>query len=90
MSSIKNVFEETVANTVNGFCGTISTQLSAWLSENKQVEVTPEEICLALDVPFRGSSAGMPGSTVQTVMPTLPNYYAGTGNPTPKKRRQYC
>jgi len=34
------------------FSTTVSTHLSEWLKENKDFEITPEELCTALDVPF--------------------------------------
>jgi len=87
-STAKNVFEETVKSTVDTFCSTYSNHLSAWLAENKSVECTPEELCEAFNVAFKApSNRGVPsGATVQTQMPNLPNYYAGTGVTTPKKR----
>ena len=85
MTTIKNTFEETVKTTVNNFCNTISHQLSTWLKENKDSECSPEEICKALDVPYRPPSGLPSGATIQTQMPNLPSYYAGTGV-SPKKK----
>ena len=86
MSSVKNIVEETFKNTTNAICSNYSRQLSEWLQENKNVEVSPEEICIAWEVPYRApSTPNIPsGVSVQT---QLPNYYAGTGTVSPSKKR---
>lgn len=82
--SVKSVFEETVKNTVNGFCGNLSHQLSEWLREKKDVDVSPEEICSALEVPYRPPTTPSFNSGV-SVQTQLPNYYAGTVSPAKKR-----
>ena len=87
-SSVKTVLEENVRtvvnNVVSGYCG----QLSNWLREHKDVEVSSEELCTAFEVPFKSpqTPAGAQVSTITPTMPNLPNYYSGTGVTTPKKR----
>lgn len=77
-SSVKQVFENTTKNFVSDF----SHQLSDWLKNNKEVEITPEELCAAFDAPFRPpSTPGMNGSSVQTVLPnvnvnSMPMYFS--------------
>ncbi len=82
--SVKNVFEETIKK----FCGDVSHQLSSWLEKEKNVDISPEEICSFFDVTYKPpSTPGLPsGSAVQTKMPNLPDYYAGTGVSPAKKR----
>lgn len=84
MSTVKSVFEDTVKT----FCGSVSIHLADWLQKNKSVEITAEEICNALEIPFRPpSTPGMPTPTnVQTVMPSMPNYFATTTTSPQKKR----
>jgi len=86
MSSVKNIVEETIKETVNNVCSNYSRQLSEWLQENKNVEISPEEICVAWDVPYRTpSTPGIPsGAAVRT---QLPDYYSGTGTVSPAKKR---
>ena len=75
-SSVKQVFE----NTTKSFCSDLSHQLSDWLKNNKDIEIPPEEICAALDAPYRPpSTPGMNGSSVQTVLPnvnSMPQYFS--------------
>lgn len=87
-SSVKSILEESVKNTVTNFCGGFSHQLSGWLKENKEIEISPEELCQAFEIPYQPSTPGSypNGSSVQTKMPNMPNYYAGTGATTPKRK----
>ena len=83
MSSGKNVFEETIKSTVNSFCGNYASHLSNWLSENKSVEVTPEEICSCFEVPYKPPST--PIHSAAALQTQLPNYYSGAVTPSKKK-----
>lgn len=84
MSSVKNVVEESVKNAINSVCSNYSRQLSEWLQENKNVEITSEEICSLWDVPYcPPSTPGIPsGASVTT---RLPEYYAGAVSPAKKR-----
>lgn len=83
-SSVKSSLEETIKK----FLGDVSNQFSEWLQEEKGVEVSPEEICAFFEVQYKPpSTPGLPtGSSIQTQMPNLPNYYAGTGVSPAKKK----
>ena len=84
MSNGKNIFEETIKTTVNNFCGNYAAHLSSWLNENKNVEVTPEEICSCFDVPYKPPST--PGvHSAASIQTQLPNYYSGAVTPSKKK-----
>ena len=83
MSSVKNILEDTVKTSVNNICGNFSSQLSDWLRDEKDVVVSPEEICLAFDVPYKSSST--PGTHASNIQTQLPNYYAGAVTPSKKK-----
>jgi hypothetical protein len=87
MSSVKSVFEETVRSTVDNFCATFSYQMSEWLKENKEVDVTPEELCSAFNITYRQpSTPGVPtGASIQTTLPNIPNYFTGGVSPAKKK-----
>lgn len=87
MSSVKSVFEETVKSTVENFCATFSHQMSEWLKDNKDVEVTPEELCSAFNINYRHpSTPGVPaGASVQTTLPNIPNYFGAGVSPAKKK-----
>ena len=84
MSSVKNVVEESVKNAINSVCSNYSRQLSDWLQENKNVEMTSEEICSLWEVPYcPPSTPGIPsGASVTT---RLPEYYAGAVSPAKKR-----
>jgi len=84
MSSVKNVVEESVRNAINSVCSNYSRQLSEWLQENKNVEITSEEICSLWDVPYcPPSTPSIPtGASVTT---RLPEYYAGAVSPAKKR-----
>jgi hypothetical protein len=75
-SSVKQVFENTTKNFVSDF----SHQLSDWLKNHKEVEVSAEELCSVFDAPYRPpSTPGMNGSSVQTVLPnvnSMPLYFS--------------
>lgn len=81
--SVKNAVEENLKSAVHHVCGNYSRQLSEWLQENKKVEVSPEEICSAWDIPYRPPTtpitAGVPAQT------QLPNYYSGAVSPAKKR-----
>ena len=83
MSTVKNAFEETLKSSVDGFFSNFSHQMSDWLREHKEVEISPEELCVALTIPYRpASTPSMNGSSVQTVLPNvMPAYFSGTGSP---------
>jgi hypothetical protein len=85
MSTVRNTLEETLKSTVNGIVSNHAHQLSDWLRENKDVDVSPEELCTAFDIPYRPVSTPMSGSSVQTVLPNMPSYYSGTVSPAKKK-----
>jgi hypothetical protein len=73
----------------NFFVDHVSTHLSEWLKENKDLEVTPKEICGAFEVEYnpRPTMSGLPQSAhMTTQMPQVPGYYHGTGGPSPSKR----
>jgi len=82
MSTVRNTFEETV----KCFVANCSQQLSEWIREHKDVDISPEEICAAFEVPYRqASTPSMSGSSIQTVLPNMPSYYSGTVSPAKKK-----
>lgn len=87
-SSVKNILEDNLRGVVQNVVSGYSNQLSNWLREHKDVEITAEEICTAFEVPFKTpQTPGAPsGAQITTIMPNLPNYYAGTGVTTPKKK----
>lgn len=88
-SSVKSVLEENLRGVVQNVVSGYSSQLSNWLREHKDVEVSPEELCAAFEVPFKTpqTPGGVPsGAQISTIMPNLPNYYAGSGVTTPKKK----
>ena len=82
--SFKNVLEDNVKN----FLGAACEHLSKWLQDEKNVEVTSEELCIVFDLPYKPlgtPTSGLPnGASIQTQMPNLPNYFSGVT--TPKKR----
>jgi hypothetical protein len=82
--SVKAALEDSVKK----FLGDVSNQFSSWLQEEKGVEISPEELCLFFEVTYKPpSTPGLPsGSSIQTQMPNLPNYYAGTGVSPAKKK----
>ena len=82
-TSVKSVFEKTV----NNFVGSVSSHLSDWLKEHKEVEISSEEICTAFNVPFKPPvTPGLPAAaSMQTQMPNIPGYFTGTGA-SPKRR----
>ena len=77
--SVKTAFE----GTVKSFCSDVTHQISEWLSKNKGVEVSAEELSAALECPFKTpSTPGMNGSSVQTVLPNvMPSYFSSTESP---------
>ncbi len=83
MATVKNAFEETLKSSVDGFFSNFSHQMSDWLREHKEVEISPEEITTALNVTYRPpSTPSTNGSSVQTVLPNvMPAYFSGTGSP---------
>lgn len=86
-SSVKTHVETSLKSTVDSLISAYTRQLSTWLSENKEVEISPEELCVAFEVPYKPQTPGVPGGTgIVTQMPNLPNYYSGTGVTTPKKK----
>jgi len=84
MSSVKNVVEESVKTAINSVCSNYSRQLSEWLQENKNIEISSEEICSLWEVPYcPPSTPGIPsGASVTT---RLPEYYAGAVSPAKKR-----
>lgn len=87
-STVKSVLEDNLRGVVQNVVSGYSSQLSHWLREHKDVEISPEELCIAFEVPFKPpQTPGAPsGAQITTIMPNLPNYYAGTGVTTPKKK----
>ncbi len=87
-SSIKTVLENNVRSMVNSVMAAYCEQLSSWLHDNKDVEVSSEELCAAFELTFKSpqTPAGAQVSTITPTMPSLPNYYSGTAVATPKKR----
>lgn len=84
MSSIKSTIEEQIKNSVEAILCEYSNQLSDWFNENKNVEITGEEIREAFNVTMKTPSTPNHTTGIATVMPNLPGYLAGA--PTPKKR----
>jgi len=81
-TSVKSVFEKTV----NNFVGSVSSHLSDWLREHKQIEISSEEICTAFNIPFKPITPGLPSAAAtQTQMPHIPGYFTGTGS-SPRRR----
>jgi len=37
--------KDALVETVNKFCGDVSHQMSSWLQDEKNLEISPEEIC---------------------------------------------
>lgn len=85
MSSVRNTLEETFKSAATGFCANFSHQLSEWLRENKQVDISPEELCAAFDIPYRQASTPSMSGT-RTVLPSIPDYYSGTAVSPVKKK----
>ena len=78
-TTLKNVFSTTVSEF---FVNHVANHLCEWLQNNKEVEVTPEELCSAFGCAYtpRVAMAGLPQSAnMPTQMPNLPGYFAGTG-----------
>lgn len=83
MSSVKQMLEENIKKSVENVISNYADQLSTWLTENKEVEVTREELCEFFEVPLKTPQTPnhMPNGSM---VPQMPNYY-GTVS-TPKKR----
>ncbi len=78
-TTLKNAFSTTVTDF---FINQVAGQLSDWLQNNKDLDVTPEEICSAFGLSYtpRTAMAGLPQSaSMPTQMPNLPGYFQGTG-----------
>lgn len=78
-TTLKDSFSTTVSEF---FVNQVASQLSEWLKSNKDLDVSPEEICSAFDIAYtpRATMAGLPQSAnMPTQMPNLPGYFAGTG-----------
>lgn len=73
-----------VTNVSDFFVNSASKHLSDWLRENKDVTVTPEELCKAFDVTFRHTPLSQ-GTPLTAQMPNVPPY-CGTGATPPKRR----
>ena len=82
----KNVFEDTLKTTMNNFCSNYSNHVSQWLSEEKNIEVTPEELCSCFDLPYKPPST--PGISAASIQTQMPNYYANTGAITPSGKKK--
>jgi hypothetical protein len=79
MATLKNVFSTTITDF---FVNQVASQLSEWLQNNKDVDVTAEELCSAFGLTYtpRTNMAGLPQSaSMPTQMPNLPGYFQGTG-----------
>lgn len=62
----------------------VSARLSEWLRENKNVEVTQEEICKVFEVPYKPQVSG----NIPTQMPNLSKYSVNTNAPKKKGGRR--
>lgn len=79
----KNVFSTVITDF---YVNTVCSQLVAWLKTNKGVEVTPEELCQAFDVPYvpKTIMSGLPQAANTPVQ--MPGYMHGTGA-SPNRRK---
>ena len=85
MTTVEQNFETAIKTVLSGS----ASHLSDWLKENKEVEVSAEEICVAFKVPFRpASTPSFGGGSLQSQMPNIPNYFStsGAGSSPAKKR----
>lgn len=81
MSTGQKVFSDLISNFLNSY----HQHLSQWLADNKDIEISPEELSSAFDIEFKVRNTGLPqAANVATQMPNIPGYYAGA---TPPKRR---
>ena len=79
--------ESTPAFDISAFISiTIGEHLSAWISQNKNVEITPAEISSALNLPYKAKSTGFPQTAgLAAQMPSVQGFIAGQGAETPKR-----
>ena len=74
-TNLKSVLTGTVAD---HFINHVASHLSTWLKENKDVDITPEEISEAFDIPYtpKPTFAGLPqAGNIQTQMPNFPRHH---------------
>ena len=89
MSNAKNFIEDSVKTNVTNLILAMSNHLSNQLA-NKDIEVSPEEICSFFDVAYRPASTPSynTGASVQTQMPSIPGYLTGAGiSPAANKKK---
>ena len=86
-SSVKKVLEDSCRTMVESTLACYSTQVANWLRDNKDVEVTAEEVCQAFDVPFKPVSTTPATPVSAAVTAAMPDYFAKNEvSSTPKKR----
>ena len=83
-NSVKSIIEEQIKGSVETILSSYATQLSDWFNQNKDVEITPEELRQAFDVPLKPVTPSTMSRGISTIMPDMPGYLAGSA--TPKKR----
>lgn len=87
VKTLKNAIEESVRSSLVNFCGTASQQISEYLRTKHDVEVSAEEICAVWEMPYRTpNTPGPAGSSVATVLPSIPSYFQATESPAKAKR----
>lgn len=82
MSNVKSSFESTIKTFISEYSG----QLSTWLKENKQVEVSAEDICSAFECQctLKTSMGGTMGSS-GTISNPMPNFFNQSESPVGRK-----
>lgn len=80
-NTTSTTLNNTLSSTVSDFfVNHVSEKLSEWLNTNKDVEVSPKELCGVFDIKYVPRSSGLPAAASAGVkMPDLPGYYSGTG-----------
>lgn len=87
MKSGKQHLEESFRNSVNSVFQSACLQLSEWLTNEKNVNVSAEELAVALDVPFKATGTpSVLSNSCATFMPNVPNYFSAAV-PSPSKKR---
>lgn len=88
-NSTSNTLSSSFSETVTSFFSRlVADRLSKWLKNDKNIDISSEEICQQFEMEFTPTPliSGLPhGVNIGTQMPNIPNYMTGT-SASPKRR----